>query len=119
MTPLAQSPESAGTEDGGHDHDPTPGSSREDAAPARAASFFRGFAHDLSNSGRKETIRPEIRRAAIEEADMRELFIEELVEVRGGLYGGPGGPSTEACCEEGPFDGCCWWGKPIEDLIKP
>jgi hypothetical protein len=50
---------------------------------------------------------------------MRELFIEELIEVRGGIHGGPGGPSTEACCEEGPFDGCCWWGKPIEDLIKP
>ena len=44
---------------------------------------------------------------------IRELFIEELEEVTGG---GPvedlinklkPGPSTEACCEEGP-DGCCY-----------
>jgi hypothetical protein len=40
---------------------------------------------------------------------MRELFIEELAEVTGGARGGvPGSPqpTTQACCEEGPF-GCC------------
>lgn len=48
---------------------------------------------------------------------MRELFIDELTEVRGGFHGGPHA-TTEACCEEGPFDGCCgWWGR-IEDLIS-
>ena len=51
---------------------------------------------------------------------MRELFIEELTTVKGGGPGGPvGGPSTEACCEEGPFDGCCWYGETIEKLIGP
>ncbi len=42
---------------------------------------------------------------------IRELFVEELGEVRGGAPGGaPGRPdgtyTTLACCEEGPF-GCC------------
>lgn len=41
---------------------------------------------------------------------IRELFVEELAEVRGGAAGGiPGRPdfvTTMACCEEGPF-GCC------------
>ncbi len=48
---------------------------------------------------------------------MRELFIEELDEVRGGSQGGPC-CTTEACCEEGPFDGCCGWWDRIEDLIQ-
>ena len=40
---------------------------------------------------------------------MRELFMEELTEVAGGQPA----PcpdcwqTTMACCEEGPFDGCC------------
>lgn len=43
---------------------------------------------------------------------MRELFVEELAEVRGGAGGdlceklGFGCATTMACCEEGP-DGCC------------
>jgi len=50
---------------------------------------------------------------------MRELFVEELAQVRGGdpirdaldkLL--PPRHSTEACCEEGP-DGCCYG-----DLIR-
>ncbi|MDQ3953144.1 MAG: hypothetical protein M3279_09325 [Actinomycetota bacterium] len=44
------------------------------------------------------------------ESKIRELFVEELTEVRGGAPGGiPGKPdvvTTLACCEEGPF-GCC------------
>ncbi|HWL66508.1 MAG TPA: hypothetical protein VNP73_11085 [Actinomycetota bacterium] len=36
---------------------------------------------------------------------LRELFIEELAEVRAGSSQG-GGNTTMACCEEGPF-GCC------------
>ena len=47
---------------------------------------------------------------------MRELFIDELTEIRGGFHGGPHA-STEACCEETPF-GCCGWWERIEDLIK-
>ena len=47
---------------------------------------------------------------------MRELFIEDLTEVRGGTHGGSHA-TTEACCEEGPFDGCCGWWERIEDLI--
>ncbi|HEV2755811.1 MAG TPA: hypothetical protein VG318_08550 [Actinomycetota bacterium] len=47
---------------------------------------------------------------------MRELFVEELATVTGG-----GGPcpecwnTTMACCEEGPFDGCCNWWQQITD----
>lgn len=49
-------------------------------------------------------------------AAIRELFVEELAEVRGGLLGDCGPVSevtglecatTMMCCEEGPFDGCC------------
>lgn len=47
---------------------------------------------------------------------MRDLFIEELTEVRGGTHGGTHA-STEACCEEGPF-GCCGWWDRIEDLVQ-
>lgn len=42
---------------------------------------------------------------------MRELFIEELADIRGGSDNR--NPlrdpccTTMACCEEGPFDGCC------------
>lgn len=52
---------------------------------------------------------------------MRELFIEELSDVRGGSQGGSCCPATtEACCEEGPLDGCCgWWLDRLEDIIKP
>ncbi len=51
---------------------------------------------------------------------MRELFIEELLEVRAGSQGAGCCPATtDACCEEGPFDGCCWYGQVIEKLIKP
>lgn len=46
---------------------------------------------------------------------MRELFIEELTEIRGGSHGGAH-PTTDACCEEVPF-GCCTWDQ-VEDLIK-
>ncbi len=45
----------------------------------------------------------------MKEANVRELFIEELAEIHGGAPGGiPGRPTytTLACCEEGPF-GCC------------
>jgi hypothetical protein len=76
---------------------------------------------NLSNPSERETIRriraesgnPERTRG------MRELFIEELTEVRGG--GGPGpGPTTDACCEEGPLDPCCgWWRETLEKLIDP
>lgn len=38
---------------------------------------------------------------------IRELFIEELADVRGGGDGCPTCYTTQACCEEGPFDGCC------------
>lgn len=45
------------------------------------------------------------------EEKVRELFVEELADVRGGAPGGiPGKPptyTTLACCEEGPHDGCC------------
>ena len=39
---------------------------------------------------------------------VRELFVEELAEVKGGGPGPGGGCcyTTMACCEEGP-DGCC------------
>lgn len=44
------------------------------------------------------------------EPKVRELFVEELSEIRGGAPGGipgkPGTATTLACCEEGPF-GCC------------
>ncbi|MDQ3915550.1 MAG: hypothetical protein M3323_09535 [Actinomycetota bacterium] len=42
---------------------------------------------------------------------MRELFVEELAAVTGGAPGPcPDCHTTMACCEEGPFDGCCsWW----------
>ena len=45
------------------------------------------------------------------DAKIRELFIEDLAEVRGGARGGiPGKPPTAttlACCEETIHDGCC------------
>ena len=50
--------------------------------------------------------------------EVRELFIEELTEIRGGAR--PlGDPccSTEACCEEGPF-GCCTI-LDLDDIIRP
>lgn len=51
---------------------------------------------------------------------MRELFIEELTEVSGGAPAAGGNfDTTTACCEEGPFDGCCWYGEKIRDLIGP
>lgn len=49
---------------------------------------------------------------------MRELFVEELAAVTGGA-GRDEPMTTMACCEEGPFDGCCWYGEAIEDLIRP
>lgn len=49
---------------------------------------------------------------------MRELFVEELQTVSGGQPG-PQVHTTTACCEEGPFDGCCWYGEVIEDLLRP
>ncbi len=49
------------------------------------------------------------------DAKIRELFVEELGDVRGGAPGGipgkPGTATTLACCEEGPF-GCC--GETVE-----
>lgn len=54
-----------------------------------------------------------------EEGDenMRELFVDELTEVVGGSEKCPDcWQTTMACCEEGPFDGCCnYYG--IEDII--
>ena len=48
---------------------------------------------------------------------MRDLFIEELTSVTGGQeVSRP--HTTMACCEESLFDGCCWWGETIEDLIN-
>ena len=37
---------------------------------------------------------------------IRELFIEELVDVQGGANNQGLGITTMACCEEGPL-GCC------------
>lgn len=48
---------------------------------------------------------------------MRELFVEELTSVSGGQPGPVAVNTTMACCEEGPFDGCCWYGETIKDLI--
>jgi hypothetical protein len=46
---------------------------------------------------------------------MRELFVEELATVTGGSQC-PHCYTTMACCEEGPFDGCCsWWT--VDDII--
>ena len=40
--------------------------------------------------------------------NIRELFIEELEEIRGGATEPlPNWDSTMACCEELIFDGCC------------
>jgi hypothetical protein len=54
---------------------------------------------------------------------MRELFVEELTAVTGGACPPACFDTTMACCEEGPFDGCCWYGEAIkdavEDLIRP
>jgi hypothetical protein len=51
---------------------------------------------------------------------MRELFVQELEEVTGGQpLPDIGVQTTMACCEEGPFDGCCWYGEAIKDLIRP
>ncbi|MDQ4025918.1 MAG: hypothetical protein M3217_10605 [Actinomycetota bacterium] len=48
---------------------------------------------------------------------MRELFVEELTAVAGGGCP-PCWETTMACCEEGPFDGCCWWGEAIKDTVE-
>ena len=48
---------------------------------------------------------------------MRDLFIDELAAVQGGASSDP--YTTMACCEEGPFDGCCWYGEAIEDILRP
>ena len=49
---------------------------------------------------------------------MRELFVDELLTVRGGAASGM--DTTHACCEEGPL-GCCdrydWIFEAIEELI--
>jgi hypothetical protein len=49
---------------------------------------------------------------------MRELFVEELADVRGGATSAM--DTTTACCEEGPL-GCCdrydWIFEAIEDLL--
>ncbi|HEX2056898.1 MAG TPA: hypothetical protein VHI71_00875 [Actinomycetota bacterium] len=50
---------------------------------------------------------------------MRELFMEELTAVSGGqpVLCPDCWHTTMACCEEGPFDGCCsWWH--IDDIIS-
>lgn len=50
---------------------------------------------------------------------MRELFIEELTEVRGGDGAGPG-PTTDACCEESQLNPCCgWWRETLDKLLEP
>lgn len=38
---------------------------------------------------------------------MRELFMEELVEVTGGVDCPDCWHTSDGCCEEGPMDGCC------------
>lgn len=52
------------------------------------------------------------------ETKVRELFVEDLADVRGGAPGGipgrPGTLTTLACCEEGPF-GCC--GMTVEETV--
>ena len=48
---------------------------------------------------------------------MRELFVEELASVTGGGNCPDCWQTTMACCEEGPFDGCCPWWENIEDMI--
>ncbi|MFN2588508.1 MAG: hypothetical protein ABR613_10385 [Actinomycetota bacterium] len=51
---------------------------------------------------------------------MRELFVEELAEVTGGGGSCPHCYTTMACCEEGPFDGCCnWWVVSDPVVIEP
>lgn len=46
---------------------------------------------------------------------MRELFVDELTAVSGGAPC-PSCETTMACCEEGPWDGCCnWYG--LGDII--
>jgi hypothetical protein len=53
---------------------------------------------------------------------MRELFVEELATVTGGGGSCPDcWHTTMACCEEGPFDGCCSWWVVIDDpgLLDP
>lgn len=47
---------------------------------------------------------------------MRELFVEELVEVTGGRDCPDCWHTSDACCEEGPMDGCCnMYG--LDDII--
>lgn len=38
---------------------------------------------------------------------MRELFVEELAQVSGGGTCPPNCVTTDACCEEGPYELCC------------
>lgn len=42
---------------------------------------------------------------------MRELFIDELAAVQGGAPA-DAAMTTQACCEEGPFDRCCGFSLP-------
>jgi hypothetical protein len=50
---------------------------------------------------------------------MRELFVEELAAVTGGGNDCPDcWQTTMACCEEGPFDGCCNTGIDPNDIIS-
>jgi len=44
--------------------------------------------------------------ASKEASKLRELFIEEMVQVQAGSAASSAGMTTMACCEEGPF-GCC------------
>jgi hypothetical protein len=50
---------------------------------------------------------------------MRELFVEELAEVSGGRADCPDcWVTSDGCCEEGPFDGCCnTWIDDLNDLL--
>jgi hypothetical protein len=48
---------------------------------------------------------------------MRELFVEELAQVTGGGAPCPFCITTDACCEEGPYDLCCVV-REVRDLIE-
>jgi hypothetical protein len=58
-------------------------------------------------------------KATKETPKVRELFIEEMVQVQAGSASSGPGATTYACCEEGPF-GCCEI-LPIDpgDILRP
>lgn len=52
---------------------------------------------------------------------MRELFVEELAQVTGGASCPINCVTTEACCEESPYELCCLGREVIEivERLKP